>query len=88
MATTAWEANVGATAPTSEQWEYCLQTVTCDHLTDFMGRVVNDMGRQGWELVTAAPVSRRNKTFDAYVGGYTTRFEMIFKRRLPSGGRP
>jgi hypothetical protein len=78
----------GTTDQTTAQWEYCLQTVKCEDLADFMGRVVNDMGRQGWEMLTAAPVSRNNTKIGYYVGGYTTRFEMIFKRRLPSGERP
>ncbi len=76
------EQATSATTPPIEQWEYCFQTVKCEDLPAFMGRAVNEMGRQGWELITAAPVSRRNKTFDSYEGGYTTRFEMLFKRRL------
>jgi len=76
------EETTTASSPTIEQWEYCFQTVTYEELPAFMGRTVNEMGRQGWEMITAAPVSRRNKTFESYVGGFTTRFEMIFKRRL------
>ncbi len=65
-----------------EQWEYCFQTVPCKDLSAFMGRTVNEMGRQGWEMITAAPISRPNKNFDMYEGGFTTRFEILFKRRL------
>ncbi len=77
-----------ANNPAIEQWEYCFQTVKYEDLAAFMAATVNEMGRQGWEMVTAAPISRPNKMIGSYVGGYTTRFEILFKRRLPPGGRP
>ncbi len=71
-----------AAAPAIERWEYCMQTVMYEDFPTFMEHTVNEMGRQGWEMITAAPISRPNKMIGSYVGGYTTRFEVLFKRRL------
>ncbi len=68
--------------PSIEQWEYCMQTIPHDDMPGFMNHAVNEMGRQGWEMLTAAPVSRPTRSWGYYTGGVTTQFELIFKRRL------
>ncbi len=61
----------------ADTWEYDVQLVEYTDVPAFK-QTMNTMGSDGWELVTAAPVSRGG-TF-RYVGGLTTHFEMIFKR--------
>ncbi len=78
----------GAAVPASEQWEYCMQTIKYDDMPMFMNHAVNEMGRQGWEMLTAAPISRPTSMIGYFDGGVTTRFELIFKRRLRVGGTP
>jgi len=76
------EQATAAAVPAIEQWEYCMQTIPRDDMPGFMNHAVNEMGRQGWEMLTAAPVSRPTRAWGYYAGGVTTQFELLFKRRL------
>ena len=67
-------------APTGEvgdAWEYLVEDG--DVASDRLERRCNELGWQGWELVSVVPVSRL--AFSA--GGRTTGTRLFFKRRLP-----
>ncbi len=66
----------------AEAWEYNVQRIEYD-TSHVEVDVLNQMGADGWELVSAIPFSRGG-TF-RYVGGMTTQVEMIFKRRVHRG---
>ncbi len=78
-----YEQPTSATDPTTVQWEYCFQTVKCEDLPEFMARTVNEMGRQGWEMLNIVPASRKTGAWIGYWSpGLTTMYELFFKRRL------
>ena len=59
-----------------ESWEYLVEDgdLAADHLEDRC----NQLGAEGWELVTVVPLSRPSLT----TGGRTTGSQLFFKRRL------
>jgi len=65
-----------------EAWEYNVQRIDYD-TSRVEVDVLNRMGADGWELVSAVPFSRGGAF--RYVGGMTTQVEMIFKRRVHRG---
>jgi hypothetical protein len=73
-------------APEREPEEEAAAEVAWDYLveegevaSDRLGRRCNELGAQGWELVSAIPLSRQ--AFSS--GGRTTGTLLFFKRRLP-----
>jgi len=60
-----------------DAWEYLVEDG--DVASDRLERRCNELGWQGWELVSVASVSRLALS----AGGRTTGTRLFFKRRLP-----
>ena len=60
-----------------EAWEYLVEEG--EVASDWLERRCNELGAQGWELVSVIPLARL--AFSS--GGRTTGIQLFFKRRLP-----
>ncbi len=68
--------NAGAAG---DAWEYEVKSIKYDDVPDYK-RTMNQMGADGWELVSAAATSRGGNF--RYAPGLTTGYDLFFKRRV------
>ncbi len=71
-----------------QQWQYKLVTQETkkllkeDGTLDAISETLNDLGQQGWELVSVAPLST---TQGLDLGGSTKAYTFVFKRPVQGG---
>jgi hypothetical protein len=67
-----------------EKWEYRQETVQMsgDHLSGRGEEMLGHLGNEGWEMVTAIPITETQKLSDSSPHTHIRALLCIFKRRM------